>query len=87
MPLNHWDLVLNDTNTMEGSHADDNHIHGINHTLADAIMVDVFTFMYLMITTTQLVISAQKADAEKAKQFLLLVAFCQTITMIIKISF
>ena len=41
MPLNHWDLVPNNTNTMEGSHTDDNRIRGINHSLVDAIFVRI----------------------------------------------
>ena len=39
MPRNHWDLVPNDTNTMEGSHTDDNRIRGINHSPVDTILM------------------------------------------------
>src|SRR5882672_738492 len=48
MPFDHWNLMPNDTNAMEGSHADDNRKRGTNCSLLEAIMVYVdpnFIFM------------------------------------------
>src|ERR1700722_17753035 len=69
MPCRNWDLMPADTNTMEGSHADDNHKQGTNHSLIEAILVyTVLNYYYFCLQLIPDTCSAQKSDAETAKQ-------------------
>lgn len=66
----HWDLIPNNTNAMEGSHATDNRVSAVNRSLLEAILLYVVahtTFWSFVWSFDGILCRAKQADEKTAR--------------------